>query len=79
MQRTCMLRRFYHLSHKQTQVSFYVTVVIVQHTPLSTGHVNWFNLTNVYYSSRPEEAPCVSIVLFYSCGPLQEEHALESG
>ena len=39
----------------------------------------WFNLTNVYYSSRPEEAPWVSIVLFPFCDPRQEERALESG
>ena len=47
MQRTCMLRRFYHLSHKQTQLSSYVTVVIVQHTPLSFGHV--IGLTSQMY------------------------------
>ena len=33
---------------------------------------DWPNLTNVYYSSRPEEAPS-------SYDPLQEEHALGSG
>ena len=52
MQRTCMLRRFYHLSHKQTQLSSYVTVLIVQHTPLSIGHV--IGLTSQMYITVPD-------------------------
>ena len=52
MQRTCMLRRFYHLSHKQTQLSSCVTVVIVQHIPLSIGHV--IGLTSQMYITVPD-------------------------
>lgn len=57
----------------------YVTVVIVQHTPLSTGHVT--GLTSQMYITVPDLKKLHVFLLssFYSCDPLQEDRALESG